>query len=93
VVAAPDATLTLPDALLVMDASHTASVPQQPGMTYAWTLVSGTSSATIRSGQGTARIGIQASDTPGTFQVQVKVQNQAGASASTSATVTIKTGY
>jgi hypothetical protein len=93
VVPAPNATLTLPNAMEVLDGSKQASVPQQAGMTYTWAIVSGTSSATIRSGQGSNRIQLQAGGNPGTFQVQVKVQNQAGSYLTNSATVQIKSGY
>jgi hypothetical protein len=90
VVPAPDATLTRPDAVAALDGTKWASVPEQPGMTYQWTLVSGTSSATITSGQGTSRIGFLAGSNPGNFQIQVKVQNQAGVHLSNSGTVEVK---
>jgi len=93
VVPAPDATLTVPNQVEVLDASKTASVPAQAGMTYTWTIMSGTSSATIRSGQGSNRIGFQAGHAAGTFTIQVKVQNQAGNYLVNSGTVTVKTGF
>jgi len=93
VVPAPDATLTMPDNVEVLDASKTASVPAQAGMTYTWTLISGTSAGTILSGQGSNRIGFQAGHAPGTFTIQVKVQNQAGNYLVNSGTVTVKTGH
>jgi len=76
-----------------MDGSKSASVPEQPGMTYTWTIMSGTSSATISSGQGTHRIGFLAGSAAGTFQIQVKVENQAGNYLTNSGTVKVQTGY
>jgi hypothetical protein len=89
VVPAPVANLTLPDTLATQDGSRQAFVPEQPGMTYTWTIIPGASSATIRSGQGTSRIGLLSGSAAGTFQVQVVVQNQAGVSQSNSGTVKV----
>jgi hypothetical protein len=93
VVPQPDATLTMPDNVEVLDTSKTASVPPQAGMIYTWTLISGTSSAAILSGQGSNRIGFLAGHAAGTFTIQVKVQNQAGNYLVNSGTVTVKTGH
>jgi hypothetical protein len=90
VVPAPDSTLSLPDAVAAQDGTKWASVPEQPGMTYQWTIIPGTSSATITSGQGTSRIVFLAGSNPGNFQIQVKVQNQAGVHLSNSGTVEVK---
>jgi len=93
VVKAPDATLTVPVAVQTGDATKRASVPAQPGMTYEWTILPGTSTATLTSGQGTASVGFQAGPAPGSFQIQVKVQNQAGNYLTTSGTIKVQTGY
>jgi hypothetical protein len=93
VVPAPDATLTVPVAVRTLDGSKQASVPQQAGVTYFWTLVPGTATATLTSGQGTHAIGFTAGSRAGTFQVQVKVSNQAGNYLSTSGTIKVETGY
>lgn len=93
VVKAPDATLTLPVAVQTGDGSKRASVPDQPGMTYEWTILPGTSTATLTSGLGTHSVAFQAGNAPGTFQIQVKVQNQAGNYLSTSGTIKVQTGY
>ncbi|MDR3669735.1 MAG: putative Ig domain-containing protein [Holophaga sp.] len=92
VVPAPNASMTLPDTLGTGDGSRQGMVPEQAGMTYTWTIVPGTSSATITSGQGTHRIGLLAGNVPGTFQVQVRVQNQAGAYQTNSGTVKVRSG-
>lgn len=90
VVAAPDATLTLPTWVLHGATGPQASVPAQAGMTYAWTLVPGSASGTIASGQGTNQISFAAGATPGTFQVEVTVTNPAGRSSTNRGTVTVK---
>lgn len=92
VVRAPEATLTLPRAVAVLGSSH-ASVPDQPGMTWLWTLVPGSGTASITSGQGTHGIEFTAGPTPGTIQIQVRVQNQAGAASTATGTVKLQSGY
>jgi hypothetical protein len=92
VVPMPDATLSIPVAIEI-NGSKQASVPQQQGMTYAWTIVPGTGTATITAGQGSNAITFTAGRTPGTFQIQVKVQNQTGNYLTTHGTVKVQTGY
>jgi hypothetical protein len=90
VVPAPDTTLTLPSWVMPGATGARASVPAQPGMTYSWSLTSGTASASLVSGQGTNQIGFTAGGTPGTFQVEVTVTNPAGRSVTNRGTVTVK---
>ncbi|MCE5419163.1 MAG: putative Ig domain-containing protein, partial [Acidithiobacillus sp.] len=102
---APSAELALPTSVHPGDAWMKASVPIQSGMSYLWTVVPGTSSATITSGQGTGVITFSAGNAAGktfsagsagnaagTFQIQVNVQNQAGDNVTASRTVTIQSG-
>jgi len=67
--------------------SATVAVPD--GMTIQWTVVPGSASATLASGQGTGQASITAGATAGTFQIQVRVQNQAGDAATASGTVKV----
>jgi hypothetical protein len=92
VVRAPDSTMTLSQAAAVRGTGR-ASVPEQAGVTYLWTSLPGTASATITSGQGTREITFTAGANPGTVQIQVRVQNQAGHYATTTGTVKVQTGY
>lgn len=66
-----------------------ATVAAQDGMTIQWTVVPGSASATLASGQGTGQASLTVGATPGTFQIQVRVQNQAGDAATASGTVTV----
>ena len=91
VVPVPDGTLIAPASVHPGDGGMNASVPNQSGMTYLWTIIPGTSSGTITSGQGTSAIGFSAGSLLGTFQVQVNVQNQAGFSVSSNAAVAVAT--
>jgi hypothetical protein len=93
VVRAPDGTMTFPVAIQTLDGSKRASVQAQPGMTYEWTVLPGTSSASIASGQGSNSVGLLAGRNPGSFQLQVKVQNQAGQYRTAVATIQVQTGY
>jgi hypothetical protein len=90
VVAAPDATLTVPSWVMPGAAGATASVPSLPGMTCAWTVVPGTASATIASGQGSNQIRLTVGGTPGTFQLEVTVTNPAGRTSNNRGTITVK---
>lgn len=90
VLAAPDATLTLPTWVRPGATGPRASVPAQPGMTYAWALVPGDATGTLTSGQGTNQVTFSVGSTPGTFQVEVTVTNSAGRSASNRGTITVK---
>ena len=92
VVPAPDATLTLPVALQTLDAK-TAQVPDQPGMTIQWTIIPGSATASIVSGQGTSTVQFRAGAAAGSFQVQVKVKNQAGDELTASGTVKVQNLY
>jgi hypothetical protein len=89
VVPVPDSTLTIPSAARALDTALQASVPAQSGMTYTWTVLPGTSTATITSGQGTNQVGLAAGGTAGTFQLEVKVENQAGKVFSTRGTIKV----
>jgi PKD repeat protein len=88
VVPVPDSTLTLPSAARAMDTGLQASVPAQAGMVYTWTILPGTSTATITSGQGTSQIQFSVG-AAGAFQLEVKVQNQAGKVFSTRGTIKV----
>jgi hypothetical protein len=77
VVPAPDATLTYPVWVRV-GASAPASVADQPGMTYQWTVVPGDASAAITSGQGTSKVTLTAGTATGAFQLQLRITNPAG---------------
>ncbi|WP_285575487.1 kelch repeat-containing protein [Geothrix limicola] len=90
-VIAPNAELALPISVHPGDTWMKASVPIQSGMTDLWTLISGSSSGTISSGQGTGLLGFTAG-TAGTFQVQADVQNPAATHATAARTVTVQTG-
>ncbi|HJV48709.1 MAG TPA: kelch repeat-containing protein [Geothrix sp.] len=90
-VIAPNAELALPVSVHPGDAWMKASVPIQSGMTDLWTLISGSSSGTITSGQSTGLLGFTAG-TAGTFQVQADVQNPAATHATAARTVTVQTG-
>jgi uncharacterized repeat protein (TIGR01451 family) len=91
VVAVPNAELALPPSVHPGDTWMKASVPIQTGMTYLWTVIPGTSTGMITSGQGTGLIDFSAG-TEGTFQIQVNVQNAAGANVSATRTVTVQRG-
>jgi hypothetical protein len=69
--------------------SVTATVAAAEGMTIQWTVVPGSASATLSSGQGTGQASITAGSTAGSFQIQVQVQNQAGDAATASGTVKV----
>ena len=89
VVRAPDATLSVPQAMEAYG-TRNASVPAQSGVTYIWTILPGSGTATISSGQGTHEIGFTAGASLGTFQIQVQVQNQAGSYLTNTGTVKIQ---
>lgn len=91
VVPAPSAELALPLSTNPGDDWMQASVPIQAGMTYTWTVLPGTSTASITSGQGTGVIRFSADTAAGSFQIQAKVQNQAGDQMTASRTVTVQT--
>ncbi len=86
------AELFLPTTVHPGDGWMKASVPVQEGMTYLWTVIPGTSTATITSGQGTGVIGFKAGNTEGTFQIQANVQDKAGNHVTSTQTVTVKKG-
>ncbi len=90
VVPMPDASLTFTTMAKVGSPSIRASVPSQTGMTYTWTVIPGTGTATIASGQGTSTVECTAANSPGTFQLDVQVRSQAGKVASARGTVTIR---
>jgi PKD repeat protein len=92
VVPAPDATMTANLSVHPGDSRLRASVPAQAGLTYAWSLLPGTSTGAITSGQGTSTIGFAAGGATGAFQIQVDVQNPAGEHAGTIRTVQVATG-
>jgi len=92
VVAEPNAELALPISVHPGDGWMKASVPIQPGMTYLWTVIPGTSTGSITSGQGTGVIKFSAGTTLGTFQIQADVQNQAGDHVTANRTITVQTG-
>jgi Immunoglobulin domain/Galactose oxidase, central domain len=92
VVAAPWAELAFPPSVHPGDAWMEASVPVQPGMTYLWSMVAGTSTGTLSSGQGTGALGFSSGSPLGTFQIQGNVQNQAGTNVTTSATIKVQKG-
>ena len=91
-VVAPVADLLLPNSVHPGDAWMLASVASQPGMTYLWSTLPGTSAGAITAGQGTTVAGFSAGTSVGTFQVQANVQNAASSHATTAKTVTAQTG-
>ena len=88
----PNAELFLPTSVHPGDSWMKASVPIQTGMTYLWTVIPGTSTATITSGQGTGVITFTAGSSVGTFQIQANVQNQSGDYVTATRTITVETG-
>jgi len=78
IVPIPDATLVLPTSARGRDAALVANVPAQEGMSFTWTILPGSATAAITSGQGTNQIAIAVGTGTGTFQVEVQVRNQAG---------------
>jgi hypothetical protein len=92
IVAAPIAELALPRSVHPGDAWMRASIPPQPGASYAWTVVPGLNEASALLSTNTPVLAFAAGATPGTFQVQVAVTNAAGDSTTASATVTAQTG-
>jgi hypothetical protein len=85
----PLANFSLPVAVKAGTAGLTVSIPPQAGMTYTWTIIPGTGSATLTSGQGTNSIAFTAGSVPGSFQVQATAQNQAGDRVNGTGTVNI----
>jgi hypothetical protein len=69
-----------------------ANVSNEPVATYTWSIIPGTSTGSVTSGQGTTTIDFTAGNTLGTFQLQLVVQNQAGTVATSAQTITIQTG-
>jgi hypothetical protein len=90
VVAAPDATLTLPSWVRAGASGLPASVPAQAGMTYSWSIGPGTASATIATGQGSNQVTLTAGSVPGTCQLEVTVRNSAGRTATNRAVLTVR---
>jgi len=78
IVPRPEATMTFPVQVAAGRSGLSASVTAQPGMTYAWTVLPGSASATLTSGQDSTTVGFSAGPTPGSFQLKLTVQNQAG---------------
>jgi formylglycine-generating enzyme required for sulfatase activity len=92
IVAAPIADLTVQPTAPPGMTGLQASVTSQPGSTYLWTIVSGTSTGTITNGQGTNALVFSTSALVGTFQLSVIVQNQASDGATQLATITVAHG-
>ena len=74
------------------DAWMRARAPLQAGMTYQWSVIPGSSTGAITSGQGLDVIGFSAGSEVGTFQIQVVVTNRLGVSATAQGTVTVERG-
>jgi hypothetical protein len=87
---APEATLNYAVAGHPGEPGLAASVSLQPDMTYTWTVLPGTATATLTAGQGTHAIELTAGPGAGQFQVQVMIQNQAGDKASAIATIKVQ---
>ena len=84
VVPAPDATITVPPIVTQGAAGLTASVPNQPGSTYAWTAAYGS----IVSG-ASGPVATFAAPSAGTLQLKCRVTNAAGDSAQSVVTVQV----
>jgi N-acetylneuraminic acid mutarotase len=89
--------VTTPDLLCATsvhpnDAWMKAIISAQSGVTYTWNIVSGTTSGSIGSGQGTTLVTFAAGSTTGSFQLQVTVQNAAGDTATATRTIQVQTG-
>ena len=81
---APDATITAPMVAAVNASRLVASVPNQPHMTYAWTIEGGT----ITAGDGSHAITFSAGD-PGTITLHCTVTNADNISATSMASVSV----
>jgi hypothetical protein len=87
---APNAEMSLPVKLATGTAGEHANVAEQPGMTYSWTLMPGSTAATITGGQGTHSLEFSVGATPGSFQIQVTVTNPAGDKSVATGTVQVE---
>lgn len=88
----PSAELALPTSVHPGDHWMQASIPIQEGMTCHWTILPGTGTGTITSGQDTPVAAFAAGSEEGSFQVQAEVQNVLGQRAIAARTVIIRRG-
>ena len=88
----PNAELFVPMLAHPGDTWMQASVPGQSGMSYLWTMPSGTSTGILTTGQGTGAIKFSTGGAVGMFQVQANVQNQAGVNTTATRTINVQTG-
>jgi N-acetylneuraminic acid mutarotase len=89
---APTPDLLCPSTVHPNDSWMRATVTQSAGTTYSWSIVAGTATATITSGQSTTTIGFSAGSSTGSFQVQVNANNAIGDPTTASCTVQVQTG-
>ena len=88
----PNANLLTPTSVHPGDTWMKASVPVQDGMTYLWTVLPGTATATLISGLGTPVVGFAAGSEVGTFQLQVEVRNSVGTSVTATRIISVERG-
>ena len=81
---APVALITAPATVTAEQAGYAASVPSQPGLTYAWSVMNGT----IMVGESTESIAFKAGAS-GSVTLSCRVTNSAGQSATATASSTI----
>ena len=74
----PEAMLNVPVRVRPGEDWMTATSEARPGLTLEWTILPGTASAAIVSGQGTSTLRFATTQALGTFTIQLKVTNQAG---------------
>jgi hypothetical protein len=79
-VMAPDASFYIyPNPVGIGKSTYPITLPHTgSGFTYTWTLLPGTTNATLFGNQGTSGIGIAAGNQVGTFTLQLTVKNSVG---------------